>query len=813
MVSLETNLSSRDQWGRRLTSPVAAGLVLLLFWAGLLASLRNKGMTYDEIGHATAGYSYWRYKDFRLDPENGNLPQRLMALPLYLSGEKFKFPPPEAPGWRQTDVWVLGRQWFQEMGHDQTAMLFRGRAIMGLVAVALGALVWLWSRRLFGPAGGMLSLLLYVLSPIILANGALMTSDTISALFFLAAVWSLWEVLQRITLGRVLLAGLCLGGMCVSKMSAVLLLPMAVVLVTARLMSGKPLVVAIGRSCDLVRRSQQLLAFAAVGLAQALVAWVVIWGFYGFRYAAFVPTAADPGQFLRRWEMVRGQRDPLDLAGELALSDGQRAQMARLMPVTNVQLEPWAQPRVAAFEAIRREVLSPAQNHQMDLWLAEPSPVWPIRMVDFARQHELLPEAYLYGYANVWRFSASRIGFLNGELNANGNRWFFPYAFLVKTPLTIFACFGLAVAAGVQMTRRRRRTASSAGTAAGPTLYDTLPLWTVLGLYGLTILLSSLNIGHRHLLPVYPPLFVLAGAAAYWLGDFGRAHRAFALTLVGLMAGLMAEMAYRYPNYLAYFNVVAGGPAQGYRHLVDSSLDWGQDLPGVKAYVDQHTLEGPFYLSYFGMDDPTFYGISAARLYSAPGQDVPPPLFILPAMPRDRADAVAANVRRQYPFYEVAGIVSDANDWVQVVMLKTARALHWTKGTYLISATMLQPINYVATGPQGPWNQRFETIYQELGRAAGPIYGDDPQARLALLHQHAPADWESVLTRFEAFRFARLTAFLRQREPDDNINYSILVYHLTDADIAQALQGPPPELGADLPKSIQSQEAERSRDR
>ena len=81
-------------------------------------------------------------------------------------------------------------QWFYELGNDAEAMTQRGRACIGLFAVALGGLVWAWSRQLFGPLGGMLSLLLYVFNPSILANGALMTSDTTSALFFFAATWT-----------------------------------------------------------------------------------------------------------------------------------------------------------------------------------------------------------------------------------------------------------------------------------------------------------------------------------------------------------------------------------------------------------------------------------------------------------------------------------------------------------------------------------------------------------------------------------------------------------------------------------------------
>jgi hypothetical protein len=62
------------RWLRRLTGPVAAGVTLVLLWIVMLASLRNKSLTYDELGNVTSGYTYWRFNDYRLDPENGNLP-------------------------------------------------------------------------------------------------------------------------------------------------------------------------------------------------------------------------------------------------------------------------------------------------------------------------------------------------------------------------------------------------------------------------------------------------------------------------------------------------------------------------------------------------------------------------------------------------------------------------------------------------------------------------------------------------------------------------------------------------------------------
>jgi hypothetical protein len=70
-----------------------------------------------------------------------------------------------------------------------------------------------------------------------------------------------------------------------------------------------------------------------------------------------------------------------------------------------------------------------------------------------------------------------------------------------------------------------------------------------------------------------------------------------------------------HPHYLAYFNEIAGGPARGYHYLVDSSLDWGQDLKGLKVWLDAHGV-ARIKLSYFGSADPAYYGLDAEMLPS-----------------------------------------------------------------------------------------------------------------------------------------------------------------------------------------------------
>jgi hypothetical protein len=63
-----------------------------------------------------------------------------------------------------------------------------------------------------------------------------------------------------------------------------------------------------------------------------------------------------------------------------------------------------------------------------------------------------------------------------------------------------------------------------------------------------------------------------------------------------------------HPHYLAYFNELVSGPENGYKYLVDSNLDWGQDLKGLGAYLKAQRID-QVELSYFGTADPAYYGI------------------------------------------------------------------------------------------------------------------------------------------------------------------------------------------------------------
>jgi 4-amino-4-deoxy-L-arabinose transferase-like glycosyltransferase len=349
------------------------------------------------------------------------------------------------------------------------------------------------------------------------------------------------------------------------------------------------------------------------------------------------------------------------------------------------------------------------------------------KMVAFARDHHLLPEAYLYGFAFTNKSAMYRPAFLDGEWSNTGFTSFFPRAFLYKTPIPLLLLLIIACIAGYL----RWRNADSGAIARD--LRRLSPIWALVFVYGTFSLASHLNIGHRHLLPIYPAIFIACGACTYFVRM--QSGKAVAIFAGAMMFWQIIESSLLRPDYLSYFNQVAGGPKNGYKHLVDSSLDWGQDLPVLKSWLDHHfdaSATTRLYLAYFGTARPQSYGIEATPL----------------------------------PF--------DSS---------TQKLSPLEPGTYCISATTLQQ---VYSFQHGKWTGQYESAYRlALARAVHPF---DLPANDAVI------DGESL----QRLRFARLCAYLRKREPIANLGNSILVFHLNQQELDQALYGPPAELAPSL---------------
>jgi hypothetical protein len=206
---------------------------------------------------------------------------------------------------------------------------------------------------------------------------------------------------------------------------------------------------------------------------------------------------------------------------------------------------------------------------------------WPVMP---SRDHP-----YIKGLLTVVEHNAGgHISYLLGQTAQTGWWYYFPVAIAVKWTVA-----SLALVAGALCFVRRGLVlaiAAAALLAAAMT--------------------SGLNIGLRHVLPAFPLLYALAGIGA---AHVSRKWKPAAAVVAVLLVAHAAESWSVYPHYLAFFNRAAGGPEQGPRYLLDSNIDWGQDIKKLSVWLSERNVE-QVCISYFGNTPFRYYGIGEQEL-------------------------------------------------------------------------------------------------------------------------------------------------------------------------------------------------------
>lgn len=199
--------------------------------------------------------------------------------------------------------------------------------------------------------------------------------------------------------------------------------------------------------------------------------------------------------------------------------------------------------------------------------------------------------------------SGGRANFLLGETSTEGWWYYFPVAFGVKTPLILTA---LIIAAAVLLVVKKR--------TRGRAFYLLIPVL----IFFAVSMLSGLNIGYRHLIPILPFCYLLVSGITVVIPEMKERNRRITeIALIGAVVILLATDLIIHPSYLSYFNVLAGGPDRGHRVLVDSNIDWGQDLLRLKRWLAENEIDD-LRLAWFGSADPEYYNIDYEPLPGLP---------------------------------------------------------------------------------------------------------------------------------------------------------------------------------------------------
>ena len=224
-----------------------------------------------------------------------------------------------------------------------------------------------------------------------------------------------------------------------------------------------------------------------------------------------------------------------------------------------------------------------------------------MRFLNWVDAHHLLPNAYTQGFLLSFFSSETLPGYLAGEISSEGWWYYYPLAILVKTPVAQLLL--LLTGAAVLLWRLRARES----------LWDALCLLLPVAIYLGAAMATEINIGLRHVLPVYPFFIVFACVAAWQIAIWFPRPRVKFTILGGVVGAWIATYASAYPHTLTFFNLAVGGAKGGSEYLVDSNLDWGQHLKLLKRWMDERGITR-INLAYFGVDDPAYRGISCVML-------------------------------------------------------------------------------------------------------------------------------------------------------------------------------------------------------
>ena len=508
---------------RRLASryPAQIFCCCLLFVMGgnLFSNAARETITNDELVHVPSGYQYLVAGNFSLNPEHPPLVKMWAALPLTLVRPKLG-PPPERADQDFAQFTVSSSSEFWQANQQRFKTIsFWSRAPMVLLTLALGVLIFVYGRQLFGARAAVLSVALFSLEPTMLAHGWIVHTDVAAAFGYLLFLFTLQAYYQRPTFSRALCFGLATGFALLTKFSLAILIPIffcALVYLAARAREfGPPRRMRILQAC--------LAAVVVLSLLNAA---------YYFQHPALARQDAN-------W-----------IAGTATT------------PLVAARIITW----INLFSKI-------------------------------------FPTYYLFGLYTI--FVHNHFGHpasLLGHYSSFGWWYYFPIAFALKTSLPFLLLSGGAIlwALWAAIIRREKRL---------------IPLLLAVAIYLAMSMTSHINIGVRHLAPVFPLLFLLGGACLDRLLKSTQVKTGATLVVV-LLGWMLVDGVRAYPDYLSFTNsLTLGKPA--WALLSDSNVEWGEDVGSLARYLHTHgetRLVGALSGSW---GTPAMYGIQLV--------DFPPP--------------------------------------------------------------------------------------------------------------------------------------------------------------------------------------------
>ncbi len=526
--------------------------IFLLHALLLLRISEVNAPVFDEIGHLPAGLSHWRTGRFDLYRVNPPLMRMLTSLPLlFLCPKEVLIAVEDGPYDRPE--FAVGRNFIYANGRASFRYFTICRWVQIPVSILGAWICFRWSQELSGTASGIAAAILWCFCPNILAWGATLTPDLGASVWGVASAYTFWIWLRAPSWKGAVLAGVMLGLAELSKSTWIILVMLWPIewLVWRFCTRGTADLASPG----VLTASQVVLKLerADTMVSRTASMWVK-------EAKVMMPPASQLGGILLiAWYLLN-------------LGYGFEGSLSRLDGFNFISHT------LGGLEAHN----SPGNRFRGGWIGAMPVPV---------------PANYLRGIdVQKYELEMRSWSYLRGEFRLGGWPHYYLYALAVKTPVGTLV---MLVAAALSVIASRRRSV--------PFRDEMVLLLPALAVLALVSSQTGFNHHFRYILPAIPFLLILASRAARFLS--GRWSLAKMLTVACLAATAVESLAI-FPHSLSFFNRIAGGPLGGPRHLLNSNIDWGQDLLELKRYLLRHPPPSPIRLSYHGFIDPALAGIS-----------------------------------------------------------------------------------------------------------------------------------------------------------------------------------------------------------
>ncbi len=498
---------------------VAALLLAGVGAARIVSTYHVFSQTYDEPATVAAGIEWLDRGTYVVDYTQPPLARVTVALLPFLEGQHLPDGGGRPPDATHARPFVFALQRWVEVGNQ--ILYAGGRYSHNLARARLGvlpfyflatAVVWVWSRKVFGETSALVAILLFTTLPPVLAHASLATTDMAFAATLMAALLAFIYWLECPSYARSAVLGVAAALAVLSKFSALLFLPACAFSVLA----CRWAVTRYEVQGAVVRRRRRATAFVLT----ALTACLVVWGGYRFSLGAITHKADRPHENL---DLLVGPEGTL---------------------------------------------------HRLAYVVAE---------------YPRLPAPQLLMGIGTQQLHAGRgqVEYLLGQVSKKGWWYFFPVVLAVKSPLPFLILSGIGVAVLARQGWRRADWRALAPIAmAMSLLFVCMP--------------SRINLGVRLILPIFPMLAIVAAIGTVKLWNAATPKRVGPMIVVVLLVWQLLSSARAHPDYLAYFNELGGSRPE--RILVDSDLDWGQDLLRLAEALRARKIDS-IAVAYFGSAD------------------------------------------------------------------------------------------------------------------------------------------------------------------------------------------------------------------